>query len=87
MIIDRLTKERYYVPCISGEDSTTSEATVLILLKEVFRLHGLPFSIISDRGPEFVAIVWKFFCKRLGIKVKLSTAFHPKTDGQTERTN
>ena len=51
VIIDRLIKERYYVPCVSGEDGTTSEATVLILLKEVFRLYGLPFSIISDRGP------------------------------------
>ena len=85
--VDRLTKERHYIPCFAGDDGTSAEATVDILIREVFRLHGLPASIISDRGPQFIATVWKSFCKRLGIQAKLSTAYHPQTDGQSERSN
>lgn len=87
VFVDRLTKERHYVPCTAGEEGTSSETTADMLVKEVFRLHGLPASIISDRGPQFIADLWKAFCKRLGIEAKLSTAFHPETDGQTERSN
>ncbi len=86
-IIDRLSKERHYVPTTATDEGTSSEATVEMLIKEVFRLHGLPASIVSDRGSQFIATVWKSFCKRLGIEAKLSTAFHPETDGQTERAN
>jgi len=50
-------------------------------------LHGLPESVISDRGPQFVAEMTKELNKMLGIETKLSMAYHPKTDGQTERTN
>ena len=85
--VDRLTKERHYIPCFAGEDGTSAEATVDMLIKDVFRLHGLPASIISDRGPQFIATIWKSFCKRLGIQAKLSTAYHPQTDGQSERSN
>ena len=49
------------------------------------RLHGVPLSIISDRGPRFTSHVWKSFHKGLGSQVNLSTAFHPQTDGQAER--
>ncbi len=86
-IIDRLTKERHYIPTVATDDGTSAEATVEMLIKEVFRLHGLPASIVSDRGSQFIATVWKSFCKRLGIEAKLSTSFHPETDGQTERAN
>ena len=86
-IVDRLTKERHYVLCTAAEDGTSAEATAGLLIKKVFRLHDLPASVISDRGPQFVATVWKSFCKRLGIQPKLSTAFHPQTDGQSERSN
>jgi transposase InsO family protein len=58
-----------------------------IFLKEVVRLHGLPKTIISDRGPQFAAVFWKRICERLGIDRRLSTAFHPQTDGQMERMN
>lgn len=87
VVVDRLTKERHYIPCTASDDGTSAEATADMLVKEIFRLHGLPASIISDRGPQFVATVWKSFCKRLDIQAKLSTAFHPETDGQTERSN
>ena len=86
-IICRLSKERHYVPCHAGDGGTSAEETVWILIWNVFRLHGLPSSIISDRGPQFISTVWKSFCKRLRIKVSLSTAYHPQTDGQSERAN
>ena len=79
-IVDRLTKERHYVPCIAAEKGTSAETTAGLLIREVFRIHGLPASIISDRGPQFVATIWKSFYERLRIRVKLSTAFHLETD-------
>ncbi|KAI5115482.1 hypothetical protein M0805_008817 [Coniferiporia weirii] len=53
----------------------------------VYKCFGLPKHIISDRGPQFASQVFQTLCTRLGIKSKLSTAYHPQTDGQTERTN
>ena len=86
-VIDRLSKERHYIPCVATDEGTSATATAKLLIRWVFRLHGLPDSIVSDRGPQFVATVWESFCKRLRITPKLSTAFHPQTDGQTERAN
>jgi len=56
-------------------------------MREIFRLHGLPKDIITDRGSIFTSDRWKETTKQLGIERRLSTAFHPRTDGQTERTN
>lgn len=86
-IIDRLSKERHYVPCHWGEGGTSTEETIWILLWNVFRLHGLPDSIVSDRGSQFISKLWKALCERLRIKANLSTAYHPETDGQSERAN
>ena len=86
-VICRLSKERHYVPCHWGDEGTSSEEVVWILLWNVYRLHGLPCSITSDRDPRFISTLWKSLCKRLKIKANLSTAFHPQTDGQTERAN
>jgi hypothetical protein len=82
--ICRLSKERHYSPC-----HTTMTATDLakIFTRDVWRLHGLPDSIVSDRGPLFVSEFWKAVCYRLGVKISLSTAYHPETDGGTEIAN
>jgi len=56
-------------------------------MKEVVRLHGLPHDIITDRGTLFTLDLWKETTRKLGIERRLSTAFHPQTHGQTERTN
>jgi hypothetical protein len=55
--------------------------------QHIFRLHGLPKDIVSDRGPVFNSKFWRAFTSGLGIKCNFSTAFHPQTDGQTERVN
>jgi hypothetical protein len=84
VVIDRSTKMRHLVPC-----STTVDAKELanLFIMNIFRLHGLPDSIISDRGPQFASRFWKYLCNSLHIEPHLSTAFHPQTDGQTERIN
>ena len=58
-----------------------------VIINVVVRYHGLPDSIISDRGAIFTSKFWSSLCYFLGIKRRLSTAFHPQTDGQTERQN
>jgi transposase InsO family protein len=86
-VVDRLSKERHYIPCTAGEEGTSAEETAKLFLRWVYRTHGLPDSIVSDRGTQFVSLLWKSLCARLGISNKLSTAYHPQTDGQTERAN
>jgi hypothetical protein len=84
VVVDRLTKMSHFIPC---RDSCTAEEVALLYRDSVWKHHGLPASIVSDRGAIFVSTFWRNLCSRLGIQSRLSTAFHPETDGQTERTN
>ena len=84
VIVDRFSKQRHLCPCNATIDAP---GFAELFIKEVFRLHGLPRTVTSDRGPQFVAAFWKLLCKRLGITVQLSSPYHPQTDGQTERFN
>ena len=83
VITDRLGKGVILEPC----DSMDAEAVSEIFIRRFYRQHGLPAAIVSDRGRQFVSILWKMICKVLGIERKLSTAYHPQTDGATERMN
>ena len=65
----------------------TTLETAKLYLFNVWKNHGLPRSIVSDQGPQFASQVMKNLCKYLGITPKLSTAYHPQTDGQTEQMN
>ena len=87
VIIDRLIKERHYVLCTTEDDETSIESTIEMLIKEIFRLHELSTSIMFDRGPQFVTTIWKSFCKRLNIQIKLFTIFHFEINEQIERSN
>jgi transposase InsO family protein len=84
VIVDRLTKQRHLIPC-----HTTANAKDVadIYLREVWKHHGLPSHITSDRGTQFTAAFWKHLCAVLRIEARMSTAYHPQTDGQTERFN
>jgi hypothetical protein len=84
VIVDRYTKIAHFIPCT---ETITAKRTAKLLMTYVFKLHGFPSEIISDRGPQFILRVWEFILKTLIIKKKLSTSYHPQTDGQTERTN
>ncbi|KAH0711565.1 hypothetical protein KY289_007524 [Solanum tuberosum] len=83
VIVDRMTKSAHFLPV---KTTNTAEDYAKLYVQEIVRLHGVPISIISDRGAQFTAQFWKSFQKGLGSKVNLSTAFHPQTDGQAERT-
>ena len=83
VIVDRLTKSAHFLPV---RTTYTVEEYAKLYIKEIVRLHGVPISIISDRGTQFTANFWKSFQRYLGTQMKLSTAFHPQTDGQAERT-
>ena len=84
VIIDRLSKQAISIPC---HKTVTAEDMAQMFISHVYRYFGMPQTIVSDRGPQFVSQFWKEFCRILGTKVKLSTAFHPQTDGQTEIMN
>ena len=84
VVCDRLSKMTHFVAMTEG---TSAEGLARLLWDNVWKLHGLPESVVSDRGPHFAAELTKELNRMLGIKTKLSTAFHPQTDGQTERMN
>jgi hypothetical protein len=84
VIVCRLTKMAHFLPF--KEEGFTSEH-LAILFNFIFRLHGIPQDIVSDRGPVFTSKFWRAFCSGLGIKLNFSTAYHPQSDGQTERVN
>ena len=65
----------------------SSEGITKIYRDEIWKLHGIPRKIYSDRGPQFVSKFIKELIKVLGAKQQLSTAYHPQTDGQIERIN
>uniref|UniRef100_A0A3P9JS16 Gypsy retrotransposon integrase-like protein 1 n=1 Tax=Oryzias latipes TaxID=8090 RepID=A0A3P9JS16_ORYLA len=83
-IVDRFSKLAHAVPL---QKLPTAKELAEVMSRNVFRLHGLPANIVSDRGPQFVAEFWKEFCKLLGITLSLSSGFHPQTNGQVERYN
>jgi len=82
--VDQLTKIVHFIPTI---EKTLVERLARLFRDNVWKLHRLPESIISDRGPQFVAGLMRELNEILGIESKLSTASHPQTDGQTERVN
>ncbi|WVZ54712.1 hypothetical protein U9M48_005470 [Paspalum notatum var. saurae] len=84
VIVDRLTKSTHFIP-VKASFSTPKLAELYV--QNVLRLHGVPLSIVSDRGPQFTAQFWKSLHKVMGTKLDYSTAYHPQTDGQTERVN
>ena len=83
VIVDRLTKTARFIPAkVTWKAKQLADAYV----KEVLRLHGIPMTIVSDRDPKFVARFWNELQRAFGTTLNYSTAFHPATDGQTERT-
>ncbi|GJV98726.1 putative reverse transcriptase domain-containing protein [Tanacetum coccineum] len=83
MIVDRLTKFAIFVPM---RETDPMEKLARMYLKEVVTRHGIPVSIICDRDPRFASNFWRLLQKSLGTNLDMSTAYHPQTDGQSERT-
>ena len=84
VMVDRLTKMVHLCPCKSTDKAPD---TARHFVHHVWRLHGLPTAIVSDRDPRFTSAFWQEVCRITGCKQHMSTAFHPQSDGQTERMN
>ncbi|KAG3019748.1 hypothetical protein PC128_g11362 [Phytophthora cactorum] len=84
IFVDRLSK---LVHLAAVPDTIDGEGTALLFLDRVFRQHGLPEAIVSDRDPRFTPKFWKSFFQVLGTRLNISTADLPQTDGQTEHVN
>ncbi|GJZ17610.1 putative reverse transcriptase domain-containing protein [Tanacetum coccineum] len=83
VIVDRLTKSAIFIPM---KETDPLEKLARMYLKEVVTRHGIPVSIICDRDPRFASNFWRSLQKALGTSLDMSTAYHPQTDGQSERT-
>ncbi|GMF41007.1 unnamed protein product [Phytophthora fragariaefolia] len=84
VFVDRFSEMVHLAPVAATITAQQSEAT---FLDTVYRHHGIPTSIVSDRDPRFTAAFWKELFKLVGTRLAMSTASHPETDGQTERAN
>nr|KYP69549.1 Retrotransposable element Tf2 [Cajanus cajan] len=83
VIVDRLTKSAHFLPI---NIRYSLERLARLYINEIVRLHGIPSSIVSDRDPRFTSRFWESLQRALGTQLRLSLAYHPQTDGQTERT-
>ncbi len=83
-VVDRFSKAAHFIPL---PKLPSAKETAVTIVDHVFRIHGLPMDVVSDRGPQFVSKFWREFCRLLGASVSLSSGFHPQSNGQTERAN
>ena len=84
VFVDRFSKMAHFLPC--SKTSNTFKIAKLYF-DEIFKLYGLPKTIVSDRDVHFMSYFWKTLWHLLGTKLKFSTAFHPQTNSQTEVVN
>jgi len=84
VIVDRFTKYAHFLPL---KHPFTAGQVANLLLDSVIKLHGVPKTMVSDRDRVFLSAVWQGLFSQLGTKLLYSTAYHPQTDGQTERVN
>ena len=84
MVVDRYTKYSKYIP---SQKDWEADDLADVLIESVFTTYGKPISIVSNRGSLFTSQYWSHLCYYLGVRLGYSTAFHPQTDGQTERQN
>ena len=84
ILVNRFGKRTVSIPC---KKTTDAKETARLYIQHVFRVYGPPQTIVSDCGLQFILAFWKEFTSILSIKLKLFTAYHLQTDGQTEIVN
>ena len=84
VVVDRLTEMAHF---FQMKKTNMAIHVARLFVKEIFRLHGMPKSIVSDRDSKFTSNFWKATFQAIGTQLRMSTAFHPQTDGETERVN
>ncbi|KAF7653476.1 hypothetical protein LDENG_00082220 [Lucifuga dentata] len=80
-VVAQFSKIAHFLPLPSMKE------TAELILRHIFRLHGFPVDMVSDRGPQFLSVFWREFCTLVGAMVSLTSGFHPQSNGQTERMN
>ena len=83
-VVDRFSKMTHF---IALPKLPSAKETAEVMMNHVFRVHGFPKDIVSDRGPQFVSRFWREFCRLIGATVSLTSGYHPESNGQTERLN
>jgi hypothetical protein len=83
VVVDRFSKMAHFIPL----KSTQTSELVKAFIQYIWKYHGLPVNIVSDRDPTFTSRFWMALMRALEVDLSLSTAYHPRTDGQTERLN
>ena len=83
VIVDRLTKTAHFLPIMK---TYSTDRLARLYVNRIICLHGVPVSIVSDRRATFTSVFWQEFHKAMGTRLDFSTAFHPQTEGQSERT-
>ncbi len=84
VVVDQFSKMAHFIPT---KDESTTQETSRLFFTHIFKHHGLPKDIVSNREPKFTSKFWQALWKRMGSKLKMNTSFHPETVGQTERVN
>lgn len=83
-VVDCISKAAHFVPLLK---LPSTKETVRVVFDHVFKIHGLPSHVFSDRGPQFDSQFWREICQQMGASVRLLSVFHPQTNGQAECTN
>lgn len=84
VMVDKLSKFAYFIPLTHPY---TAKKLAQIYMEQIYKIHGMPRVIVSDRDPIFTSLFWKEFFKLSKVQLHYSSAYHPQTDGQTERVN
>lgn len=84
VIVDKFSKFAHFIPL---HHPYTAQKVAQAFLDHIYRLHGMPTHIVSDRDPVFTSLFWKELFRLAQVKLCLSSAYHPQSDGQTERVN
>jgi transposase InsO family protein len=84
VVVDKFSKFSHFLPL---SHPFTALAVAKVFFSKVYRLHGMPMTIISDRDRIFTSNLWKELFKLAGVTLSMSSTYHPQTDGQTERVN
>jgi hypothetical protein len=84
VVVDKFSKFSHFIPL---KHSYTAHTVAKVFMQQVYRLHGMPSVIISDRDKIFTSNLWRSLFTMAGVSLQMSSAYHPQSDGQTERVN